>query len=157
MRRDNQGKQGRHGEYAFDLRIFELLKEAGLAPTAARLEALRHLHERRNPASVPELVEAFGLSRSRRVTLYRTFRELEGAGLVKRVHFLHEDEDRFELGEAVRPHHHHVVCEGCGTVKPVHAEPRRPRLPRGFKLLGHQLEFYGLCARCARPTAKGAA
>lgn len=150
-------KHGNHKEHAFDLRILELLAEARLAPTVARLEALRQLHGQHRPVSVSELVEAFGLSRSRRVSLYRTLRELEDADLVKRVHFLHEDEDRFELGEAVRPHHHHLVCESCGTVSSVDSEPRRPRVPRGFKLLRHQLEFYGLCRRCADPSAKGAA
>jgi Fur family ferric uptake transcriptional regulator len=50
-------------------------------------------------------------------------------------------------------HHHHLVCLGCGDVEetelcgtPAAEEIRRRH---GFQATGHDLEIYGLCARCA--------
>ncbi|MEX1112867.1 MAG: transcriptional repressor, partial [Patescibacteria group bacterium] len=59
------------------------------------------------PLTVAELRVALAPRKPHRVTVYRTLESLERTGLVKTVRFRHEDEDRFELGEAVRPHHHH--------------------------------------------------
>ncbi len=51
-------------------------------------------------------------------------------------------------------HHHHAVCTRCGRVDdvPCRALSTYERiLSRGlrFQLTEHQLEFYGVCARCS--------
>lgn len=133
--------------------IFLRLEKHKLAPTELRIAVLRKLNKEQQPVSASGLAQLFGATKSDQVKTYRALKDLVKAGLVKRVRFLSEDEDRFELGEALHPHHHHVVCESCGVTRGVKAEPARPKVPRGFKLLGHQLEFYGVCAQCQKGTA----
>ncbi len=136
-------------------RIADRLAEHGLSLTEHRRAVLRHL-EGSGPLTVAELRRSFGTHGPHRVTLYRTVESLQEAGLVKAVRFRHEDEDRFELGEAVRPHHHHAVCESCGTTEAIEGcrGSNLPlKLPRRFKVLAHQLEVYGLCVRCQRGAA----
>ena len=55
---------------------------------------------------------------------------------------------RYEL--AGKHHHHHFHCRRCDGVFEVDACPAgiRGLLPRGFRLEGHEIVLYGLCARC---------
>lgn len=51
-------------------------------------------------------------------------------------------------------HHHHAVCKRCGRVDDVPCPNLRQYekvLSQGlrFRLTGHQVEFYGLCAHCS--------
>jgi Fur family ferric uptake transcriptional regulator len=60
----------------------------------------------------------------------------------------------YELSDDYRAHHHHLICERCGTVtdieecrlKPVE---RRIRRQTGFHVRRHDLRFYGVCPTCA--------
>ena len=50
-------------------------------------------------------------------------------------------------------HHHHLVCIGCGSVQETElcAAPSNAELKRrhGFAAQAHEVDIYGLCARCA--------
>lgn len=51
-------------------------------------------------------------------------------------------------------HHHHAVCTKCGSVADVPCRStagieRSLRAALRFRLTKHQMEFFGLCARCA--------
>lgn len=53
-----------------------------------------------------------------------------------------------------REHHHHAVCRRCGRVDDVPCKTLpscQKILARGlrFRVTEHQMEFYGLCARCS--------
>ena len=55
---------------------------------------------------------------------------------------------RYEV--AGKGHHHHFHCEACGRIYDLAGctlQPR-PKLPGGFRLTGHELFLYGLCAEC---------
>ncbi|MDP9212219.1 MAG: transcriptional repressor [bacterium] len=135
--------------------IKERLVDQGLALTGYRRAVLEGLRTS-GPLTAAEVRDALSPHAPHRVTVYRTLESLERAGLVKTVRFRHEDEDRFELGEAVRPHHHHAICESCGTTQAIEGcrGSNLPlKLPRRFKAIAHQLEVYGLCARCQRRAA----
>ena len=57
---------------------------------------------------------------------------------------------RYEI--AGKGHHHHFHCERCGRIYDLEGctlQPR-PKLPVGFRLTGHELFLYGLCAACTR-------
>ncbi len=131
-------------------RITRILEANGLSLTEHRRAVLEYL-SKQGPSTIPGLANVFGASGPHKVTLYRTVESLQRAGLVKAVRFPAEDSERYELGEAIAAHHHHVVCKNCGASKAVQAEPTTPRV-RGFKVLGHQLEFYGLCRDCQHVT-----
>lgn len=84
-------------------------------------------------------------------TVYRTLEALRELGLVSTV--------AHPRGETAylycrSGHHHHAVCTRCGRVDdvPCRSLPKYERmLSHGlrFRLTEHQLEFYGVCARCS--------
>jgi Fur family ferric uptake transcriptional regulator len=84
-------------------------------------------------------------------TVYRTLDVLRHSGEVStRL----EPDGQVSYLLCRRGHHHHAVCTHCGRVDDV---PCRT-MPAYAKLLGHhlrfhvtahQVEFYGLCARCS--------
>ena len=95
-------------------------------------------------------------------TVYRTLDLLEEMGIVSKLHF-GDGRNRYELTEGLtkRGHHHHLVCTRCNSVidyddfideelvllKKVEKElSRRHR----FHIVGHEIQFHGECARCAR-------
>lgn len=58
-------------------------------------------------------------------------------------------------GEATRyeisgkEHHHHFLCNDCKKMYELDGcAPIKPKLPRGFRTLGHEFLLYGLCAAC---------
>ena len=81
-------------------------------------------------------------------TVYRNLEILCRAGLIKRL----------QTGGGQRQYdggvhkHYHVRCVECGEVSDVPAEPF-PDLDaavdvRGFRIIGHQLTFEGICDKC---------
>ncbi len=81
------------------------------------------------------------------VTVYRTLDLLSEIGVVRRLDL--GDGPRYELAE---DHHHHMICEGCGSVAEFEQCPLDPgQLPHAwgdFEVRAHSLEVYGKCAAC---------
>lgn len=59
--------------------------------------------------------------------------------------------DHYESAAVANKHHHHFHCEECERVFDVDACPGglSRLLPRGFRLGGHELSLWGLCADCS--------
>ena len=81
------------------------------------------------------------------VTVYRTLDLLSQIGAVRRLEL--GDGPRFELAE---DHHHHLVCESCGTVSDFEECPLDLRRLQGvdFEVGSHSLEIYGRCVVCRK-------
>jgi Fur family transcriptional regulator, ferric uptake regulator len=81
------------------------------------------------------------------VTVYRTLDLFSELGLVRRLDL--GDGARYELAD---DHHHHLICEECGTVSEFEQCPldlqRLPQIGRGFEVRAHSLEVYGTCPAC---------
>ncbi len=80
------------------------------------------------------------------VTVYRTLDLLAREGWVQR--WEEGGVARYELDQ---PHHHHLVCLGCGGVSrwdgcPVPVEAGAT--VGGFLVTGHRLELLGYCSTC---------
>lgn len=84
-------------------------------------------------------------------TVYRELAALVEHGLCRSLQF-GDRHARYELSPA--DHRHHLVCTECRTIEDVvmdhdldHVE-RTLKKRTKFKVLNHNLEFYGLCERC---------
>jgi Fur family ferric uptake transcriptional regulator len=85
-------------------------------------------------------------------SVYRALRALEQAGEVD-ARTADDGETRFRRC-GTNGHHHHLVCNGCGTAvevtaPAVEAWARRTAQHHGFVLDQHTVELSGWCASCA--------
>jgi Fur family ferric uptake transcriptional regulator len=88
-----------------------------------------------------------------RATVYNTLDLLLGCGLVSKYRFA-ESVSRYERAFG-RPHHHHLVCLGCGDI----IEFVNDRLERiqedvcaenGFVPQSSSLQVFGTCTKCRK-------
>jgi Fur family ferric uptake transcriptional regulator len=112
------------------------------------------LEELRKVTSHPTAAEVYELVRARlpHVSLGTVYRNLD---LLARAHTI--DKLSWSGGEArfdgnVTPHDH-FRCVGCGRVDDAPGDPLAVGPPsdhdlRGYEVLGHRLEYFGLCPRC---------
>ena len=135
----------------------ETLRGSGLKATAARVAVLDALRRAAAPLSVRRALAAIPKGLADQATVYRILEVLEERGLVRPVDLRHGHK-HYEL--ASLPHHHHLICTGCGRTEDVAAcdADRLARLAqrhsRHFAVVTqHALEFFGLCRRCARQKA----
>jgi Fe2+ or Zn2+ uptake regulation protein len=109
-----------------------------------------------NPVSLPELLERDrSLSQS---STYRNLAVLEEAGAVRRL-VTGAEHARFELAEDLTEHHHHMVCDECGSVvdfslpdeleAALDAALASAARSMTFTARHHSLDLVGRCASCA--------
>ncbi len=81
-------------------------------------------------------------------TVYRNIKALVGSGEL-RVVALPGAADRYEV--AGKDHHHHFHCRRCDGVFEVDtcSGDFQAITPSGFRLEGHEITLYGVCAECS--------
>jgi Fur family ferric uptake transcriptional regulator len=86
-------------------------------------------------------------------TVYRNLERLAETGQIVKLQF-GGGQARFD-GELA--HHDHVRCVRCGRVDDVYCAPLA--LPPaqgedfgGYQIIGHRLEFFGVCPQCRQPS-----
>lgn len=89
-----------------------------------------------------------------RSTVYRRLAEMVEAGLLRKV-ARQNDREVYEHDYGY-PRHDHFICQKCRTLIEFHNEAVSQLIDRvaqehGFRMAGHRLEVYGLCATCSRP------
>lgn len=94
-----------------------------------------------------QLLAASGLPNLNIATVYRTLKELLGEAAIARVELPGESARYERSGKA---HHHHFHCRNCDRVFELSgcAFVRSAKIPRGFRMQGHDLVVWGLCAAC---------
>lgn len=112
------------------------------------------LEELRGVTSHPTAVELYEIVRCRMPTIslgtvYRNLDLLAGEGVIRK-HAFGGAEARFDGN--TEPHHH-VRCVKCGRMDdvgglPVELAGIEPGETNGYKILGHRLEFVGICPAC---------
>lgn len=127
------------------------LKEAKLKVTRGRIAILNALAITNLPLNVNELSNRLNRQHStiNPVTIYRILNRLKKKGLVREIDFK-EGKYRYELEEN---HHHHLVCNRCGTVEnlegcSVEKVEQSIKRTHNFLIKQHTLEFFGLCKNC---------
>ena len=132
------------------------LKSGDLRNTRPRRAILEALSNRTHPASVEQIHREIGVDHCDLVTVYRTMAMFEEIGLVRRS-FLHNGTTTFELnlGEPTR---YRVTCKFTNEVveldDEISAELRKAIATvesilraKGYKEVGHVLEFFGSSPR----------
>jgi len=136
--------------------IVERLDRRDLRYTAGRRAIVRGLRGAGGPVTLPELLDAApDLAMS---SAYRNLAQLEQAGVVRRV-VTHGDHVRYELSEALTEHHHHLICDTCGSVRDVtldddlearlHDAFEAVAAADRFSLRAHTIDLHGTCAECS--------
>jgi Fur family ferric uptake transcriptional regulator len=131
------------------------LSAAGYRRGGARAAMLELLDQQRCALSAVEIEHALrerGERGAARASVYRILEELEELSLVTRVE-VGQGLARFEAARA-DGHHHHMVCDRCGEVRPF----EDPELERSIKRLTqrvpfnveeHEVVLHGACADCS--------
>jgi Fur family transcriptional regulator, ferric uptake regulator len=132
----------------------EVLADAGLRSTRQRAEIVGFLADSPRPVTAQGLHAALnpeGRGGPGLATVYRTLQAVAGAGLA-RTFPTGDGEVAYRLCEP--GHHHHLVCERCGAVVEIpscEVEDWATQVAskRGFVVMSHQADVYGLCSACA--------
>jgi len=133
----------------------QALTASGRKRGGARSALLELLGEQRCALTAVEIEDALRASRAggvSRASVYRVLDELEQLGLVQRVE-TGQAMVRYERVSAGEEHHHHLVCERCGDVRPF----SDPLLERTISSLServplavseHEIVLRGACPEC---------
>ncbi|MGI8428170.1 MAG: Fur family transcriptional regulator [Solirubrobacteraceae bacterium] len=130
------------------------LADAGYRSGGARRALLELLDEQRCALSAVE-IEDILRTRTRRVSrasIYRILEELERLDAIQRVE-IGQGMVRYEAVRAGKGHHHHLVCDHCGALRPFsdpELERTIERLSRRVPLAvsDHEVVLRGACADC---------
>jgi len=129
-------------------------RAVGLRRTKALEELIRTLLESERPMTLAELAASERLSdQCDKATVFRLLQRLASHGIVRRLG-LHERAAYFTLLVPGK-HSDYLICTGCGSIEsikapcPVHQLEDEIREKTGFRNLYHELEFFGVCPKCA--------
>jgi len=86
-------------------------------------------------------------------TVYRNIGILIQQGLLSRIAF----GSTFDRLDANTKPHYHFICENCNSIIDLDVPPDAglnalPDKSLGYKVSGHEIEFYGLCPKCSNKT-----
>lgn len=131
--------------------IITSLKSKNYRITKARIAMIGLLFKSTTPLSVEEVKSYLDKKKftTDLVTVYRFFNTLVSEGYLRKIE-LGEGKYRYEL--ATLPHHHHLICNICGSVEDVgvdnNCDADKLAAQSEFKIDHHHLEIFGSCSRC---------
>ncbi len=136
-----------------DTEMVDMMRKAGLRPSAQRLAVLRYVG---NSHSHPDSDEIYneilhGFPSLSRSTVYNSLHALVEAGLVRELEI---DAGNRHYDLAPQPPHAHFICRGCGTIFDMPLpEGFTPVDMQGFEIDSVDVYGKGLCPACtASPT-----
>lgn len=131
------------------MKTLQSLKDKGYRITQQRKKILEVMRSHPLTAlEIFELLEKHG-EKIDLASVYRTLHLLTCMGIVAVVE-IREGKKRYEL---VKDHHHHLICDNCGTIEDIVLKAEDKILQEvttqtQFRIINHSLEFFGLCTRC---------
>lgn len=145
-------KTGSHVVQREQDKFRKYLDKTGLAVSPGRERVLQEVLHSHGHFTAEDLAKAcVQKGKVSRATVYRVLRELLESGVIRETAF--GDKHRhFEHIYDEKPHHH-AQCLRCHQFIefPDLKEDSvyRPILEKqGFKILGHEMHFYGICSKC---------
>jgi len=134
--------------------IIARLKERGARITKIRQSMVGVFLDSARPLTAGEVIESLNSKKSKinKTTVYRELDFLEKENIIAKVR-LADGETRYE--PAALKHHHHLFCVKCKGISPIKLETPACSLESvtaapGFRVLGHSIELFGLCAQCQK-------
>lgn len=133
------------------------LKKKGFRFTKIRKALLELLVKSHKPLSSPEILRTFskkGITVNK-TTIYRELTTLKDNNIVSEIQ-LGDNTKRYEVAHS--PHHHHLICLACKKIedlimeKDLDREEEKINQSKGFRVVTHSLEFFGLCGVCDNRT-----
>ena len=118
----------------------------------ALLEALASQTCARSVLEIEDSLRAGGRPVAR-ASIYRILDELERLRLVQKVQ-VGQDMARYEPVRTGAGHHHHLVCDTCGTVTPFTDQPLEDAIRKlsrrvPMHVAEHEIVLHGACEDCA--------
>lgn len=136
-------------------RAIDRLSDAGYRRGGARREVLELMADQHCALSALEIEDrlATGPRRVSRASVYRILEELEAVGLVQRVD-VGNNITRYEPVGRGHGHHHHLVCDSCGSLEPFTDEGLERAVRRAcervpLEVSEHEIVLHGTCRSCA--------
>lgn len=122
---------------------------------AARHAVLELLGSQSCALSAPEIMQALGAVGRPvgRASIYRILDELERLHLIQKLQ-VGQSMARYEPRRGGAGHHHHLVCDSCGTVTPFtdpELESAITKLSRRvpMRVEEHEIVLHGACQNCS--------
>jgi Fur family ferric uptake transcriptional regulator len=124
--------------------------------TKQRVAIEAALGEGGRPMSPAEILEAAqaAVPSLNLATVYRTLKRLGESSTVIAIDMPGEA-PRYKLRKDEEHHHHHFRCNNCQGVFCMEGcvEGLTGMLPKGFRMTGHDILLYGVCAACSAGTS----
>jgi len=119
--------------------------------TRQRLAIVEAIEKASGPVMPQEIlrVAAANVASMNLSTVYRTLSRMVAEGVIVPVQ-LPGEPVRYERREAADTHHHHFRCTSCDSVYDLAGcvAGLKSLLPRGFKMIRHDITLYGTCRKC---------
>ena len=134
-------------------RVLRQLSERGFRETEARRAIVETVLNKDGQFTARQLHDELHRWGVGRATVFRALDLLVDLGVLNR---LHTDGRCSSYIVCADQHHHHLVCERCGSVQEI-SDARVERAVRamavesGFRAREHHLEIVGVCGECQRP------
>ena len=121
--------------------------------TSQRQSIWRLFNNAPNGYTIPDAADVLKKKGIGHATVYRTVKTLQKLG---RLHWVHEKNGEHRFVARHGPHSHMLTCRSCDQVIEFEScnltlLEKLLTLETGYRIEGHELEFYGLCPRC-RPS-----
>ncbi|HEY1510376.1 MAG TPA: Fur family transcriptional regulator [Solirubrobacteraceae bacterium] len=134
--------------------VHAVLSQAGLKRGGARDRVIELLASKPCALSAVEIddeLRAAGRPTGR-ASIYRVLELLAEHGLVERVE-VGDGQARFERSHPSGEHHHHLVCDRCGTLVAFDDPGLEQAIDRlserlGVRIVSHDVLLHGACQRC---------
>jgi len=119
--------------------------------TPARLAVTEFLSNAKSPVDIEQIIKHLRAKnlKTNKVTVYRIVDLLHKKGIVEKLEF---GEGKYRY-EAIKDHHHHLICTECGKIQDIEGDfieklEKEIYKDKHFKVQRHVLEFFGICKSC---------
>ena len=130
----------------------------GLKKTKTRKAVISVLEKTEKPLSAADIFSEIKKNGSNvwLSTIYRILELFVKKGIVNKLSVMNSEMAVYELNQF--KHKHYAVCVNCHKIIPVDNCPMEKFVPQieddDFRIMGHNLEIYGICKDCAHKSNK---